>query len=247
MKALPLLGRKSEIKPEINTLGGGDMTETLQALQETLVNIQAVKSCRVLGDADDISQIYVEAELKALDEDARTQEIKGIVRSIVGAAAIHHEMELDYRKIKVIEYKPQDEGEEPMHPRIQIVAAYQRRIPKRECVVELHCLKQTYTGAAPVGRSMAESVFDAFLSAFLQMNFGSLQLEYLQMLNNDFSKERLILLKVKHRDPSGDIRSLVGVAEVMEDLPLAVVKAALNAVNRRILVQMNRQHENAST
>ncbi len=213
------------------------MAAALQALQETLENIQSVKSCKVVENDGQISQIYVEAELKTGDEDSRTQEIKGIVRSIVGAAAIHHNLELDYRKIKVIEYKPNEEEDKQMHPRIQIVAAYQKRMPRRECVVELHCLNQTYCGTAPFGSSIPESVFHAFNSAFAKMNFGILELEYIQILHNDFAQEQVVLLKVQYKSALGEARRLVGVSEVREDLPLSVVKAALNAVNRLILIQ----------
>ena len=213
------------------------MAAALQALQETLENIQSVKSCKVVEEDGQIAQIYIEAELKAVDHDSRTQEIKGIVRSIVGAAAIHHDLELDYRKIKVIEYKPNDVETKQVHPRIQIVAAYQKRMPRRECIVELHCMNQHFCGTAPFGSSIPESVFCAFNSAFERMGFGILELEYIQILHNDFAQEQVILLKVQYKNPLGASRRLVGVAEVQEDLPLSVVKAALNAVNRLIVVQ----------
>ncbi len=206
------------------------------SLQKTIESIEAVKSCKVMEDQGEISQIYVEAALKAKDDEARTQEIKSIVRSIIGAAAIHHDLDLDYRKIKVIEYKPSEDEKDQFHPRIQIVAAYIRRVPRPECVVELLCQGRTYQGSAPMGYNLAESTFHAFRETFHKMGFGYIELDYIQILQNDFAQERVVLLKLIYSGGSKNTDSLMGIAEIREDMPLAVVKACLDAVNRQIVI-----------
>lgn len=156
--------------------------------------------------------------------------------SFKGAVAIKHNLDLDYRKVKIIEFKFDEESIDEVHPRIQIAAAYQRRLPRPEMVVELHCLDNTYVGTAPNTGNAAEDAFCAFCQAFCQMGFGSLQLVYLQILTNEFSQEKVVLVKVDYTRTDQVQDQLLGVAEIREDLPLAVVKAILSAVNRRIII-----------
>ncbi len=202
------------------------------AIAETIRSVQHVRNCHVVEEQGEIAQIYVEAELQALDEEAQTREIKSIVRSILGAVAMQHNLQLDYRKIKVVQYKPHDELT-GMQPRIQIGAAYIRRVPRREVVVELHCLGQTGVGCHPNTGNTAHDAYYACINALAELGFTAFELIYLQILNNDFANEKIVLLKVKYKTPiSQDM--LLGVAEIQEDLPLAVVKAVLSAINRRI-------------
>ena len=56
------------------------------AIAETIRTVQYVRNCHVVEEQGDITQIYVEAELQALDEEARTREIKTSC-SILGAVA----------------------------------------------------------------------------------------------------------------------------------------------------------------
>ncbi len=204
------------------------------SIKETILSVNGVQGCKILEENGEITQIFVEAIFTSISDDAKTQEIKGIVRSIIGAISIHHNIELDYRKIKVIDYKPDIGQDIEVHPRIQIVAAYRKRFPKSQCVVELHCLRKDYIGTVPLEEDLGLSTFKAFLNAFQQMGFGTIKLVYLQVLNNSLAQEKVILVKLEYRsDEESDI--LMGVAEAREDLSLAVVKATLNAVNRKIV------------
>ena len=96
---------------------------------ETIQSVQYVKNCHVVEENGQIAQVFVEAELPEGDEDERTRTIKSVVRSIIGAVALNHDLQLDYRKIKVVEYKPAEESGLVIHPRIQIGAAFLRRFP----------------------------------------------------------------------------------------------------------------------
>ncbi|NLJ73619.1 MAG: hypothetical protein GX331_01360 [Firmicutes bacterium] len=207
-----------------------------QTVLDTVRSVQHVKDCRIIEENGEIGQLFVEAYLTASDDEQRTQEIKGIIRSILGALAIKHNLDLDYRKVKVVEFKSDEESMEEVHPRIQIVAAYQRRLPRPEIVVELHCFNNTYVGTAPNTGDAAQDTFAAFNQAFQQMGFGNLQLIYLQILTNDLSQERIVLVKVNYTRSDQIQDELLGVAEIQEELPLAVVKAILSAVNRRIII-----------
>jgi hypothetical protein len=188
----------------------------------------------VVEENGQIAQVFVEAELPEGDEDERTRTIKSVVRSIIGAVALNHDLQLDYRKIKVVEYKPAEESGLVIHPRIQIGAAFLRRFPRRETVVELHVLGRTAVGTWPSTDNPAQDAYYACVNALAGLGYTGFELVYLEILHNDFANEKIVLLKVKYATVPGGEETLLGVAEIQEDLPLAVVKAVLNAINRRI-------------
>ncbi len=207
------------------------------SIRETIETINGVQRCKLIEEAGEVMQVFVESTLAGQTEDARTQEIKAMVRSIIGAVTIRHNIELDYRKIKVIEYKAETEDVTEVHPRIQIVAAYQRRFPKPESVVELYGMKANYVGIVPLKEDIGVSIFEAFGEAFSKMGFGTVKLIYHQVLNNDLAQEKIVLIKLEYVQKDEDeVAILLGVAEVQEDLAISVVKAALNAVNRRMVI-----------
>lgn len=210
-----------------------------ESIKDTIESVDSVENCRIVDKDGIIEQIYVESDIAAKDDNERTQKIKGIVRSIIGAVAIQHNLELDYRKIKVIEYKENTNQSQDFHPRVQIISAYQRRYPVPESVVELYCFDQKYIGTAPLSeQNMGKSIFTAFANAFAQTELGTVSLIYMETLARGFDRDRLVLMKVKYSSPQADVDELFGVAELQEDLPLAVVKAVLNAINRRITVSI---------
>lgn len=208
----------------------------LDFMKKTIESVQGVKNCKIIEENGEISQIFVEADLQALSEVERTSEIKSIVRSVIGAVAIKHNVELDYRKIKVIEYKHDEVAESIINPRIRIVAAYQKRFPKPECVVQLHCFDQEFQGTTPLGDDVATCTFNAFCDAFNQIGLGTMKLKYIHTFT-DISMKKVLLVKLEYYHTNGATDTLMGVTEVDEDLPLAVVKATLDAINRRILIK----------
>ncbi len=205
------------------------------SIVDTICAVQHVSECRVIEEQGEITQIFVEADLSTMDQGDPTQQIKSLVRSIVGALAIHHNLEFDYRKIKVIEYK-RDQPEPHTNPRIQIVSAYQRRFPQAEMVVELHCLGSFHVGVAPYTEDLLKNTFSACVNALQQMGCGDVKPIYIRELKNEFDHERAVLVKLIYRHPSGNEDHLLGIAEIKDELPLAIVQAVLSAVNRRFVV-----------
>lgn len=210
----------------------------LESIRETIESVESVSNCRIVESKGVIEQVYVDSEISAVNENERTQKIKAIVRSIIGAVAIKHDIDLDYRKIKVIEYKADNNHTQDFHPRVCIVAAYQKRYPVQESVVELNCFNKIYTGTALSTGDEGKSIFNAFADAFAQTDLGAVSLVYMETLTIGLNHERLILIKVNYCRPDGQREQLLGVAEIKEDLPLAVVKAVLNAINRQIMVSI---------
>ena len=150
----------------------------LDFMKKTIESVQGVKNCKIIEENGEISQIFVEPTYRLSEVDVLS-EIKSIVRSVIGAVAIKHNVELDYRKIKVIEYKHDEVAESIINPRIRIVAAYQKRFPKPECVVQLHCFDQEFQGTAPLGDDVATCTFNAFCDAFNQIGLGTMKLKYI--------------------------------------------------------------------
>ena len=97
-------------------------------------------------------------------------------------------------------------------------------------------------GTWPSTDNPAQDTFYACTNALASLGFTGFELIYLEILHNDFANEKIVLLKVKYTHVHGQADLLLGVAEVKEDLPLAVVKAFLDAINRRIglLPELNR-------
>ena len=207
----------------------------MASVADTVRSVQHVRNCHVMEQNGEIAQIFVEADLPEGSEEERTRTIKSIVRSIIGAVALNHNLQLDYRKIKVVEYKlaGEDNGI-VIHPRIQIGAAFMRRFPRQEMVVELYVLGRAGVGTWPCTDNAAQDAYFACINALAQLGYTGIDIVYLQILQNDFANEKIALLKLKYTPPQGSEETLLGVAEIQEDLPLAVVKAVLNAINRRI-------------
>lgn len=212
-----------------------------KSIIDTICSVQHVSKCRVVEELGEITQVFVEADLSSIDQEEPTQQIKSMVRSIVGVLAIHHNLDLDYRKVKVIEYKPDEtsataEPDFDLYPRIQIASVYQRRLPKLEMVVELYCLKRQVIGVAPCTGNLHQDTLSACLNALNQLGHGDLKPLFIQELKNEFNHERAVLVKLAYEHPNSGQEQLMGVAEIRDDLLLAIVKAVLSAVNRRFVV-----------
>ena len=95
-------------------------------------------------------------------------------------------------------------------------------------------LGRTAVGTWPSTDNPAQDAYYACVNALAGLGYTGFELVYLEILHNDFANEKSVLLKVKYATVPGGEETLLGVAEIQEDLPLAVVKAVLNAINRRI-------------
>ena len=58
----------------------------LESIRRTIESVESVSNCRIVENNSIIEQVFVESEIEAIDETDRTQKIKAIVRSIIGAS-----------------------------------------------------------------------------------------------------------------------------------------------------------------
>lgn len=254
---------------------GSDNGRMASDIEKSIAAIPRVRSCRVVFNQDhEIDQVFVWADLQAeASETARLRQIKSLVRSVVGTVALKHDYDLDYRKVKILEYEPEqaeimdttDENPEneaaaalagvnEQHekgpsigfdgdvrreaPRIQLIAAYVRYLAVPEIVVELNFLGETVVGRASVSDNVKTSAFNAFREAFEQLNMGSVRSVYVAELLPAFGQPKAIISKVQLTLPSNERFDLLGIAEEHGDTILSVVRACLDALNRKVTYPM---------
>ncbi len=84
-------------------------------IERSIAAIPRVRSCKVVFDQEhEIEQIFVWADLQGeTSETAKLRQIKSLVRSVVGTVALKHDYDLDYRKVKILEYEPELAGTSP--------------------------------------------------------------------------------------------------------------------------------------
>lgn len=133
------------------------------------------------------------------------------------------------------ELVPDDRSAVPGEPpRIQLVAAYVRHQGEPVVLVELSFLGEHVTGQAPLADNVKISAFNAFRSAFEQLDLGHVRLTYLAETSPTLEQPRVVILKLALTLPSHESFELLGVAEERGELVLSVVRACLDALNRKV-------------
>jgi hypothetical protein len=204
--------------------------------EKTILALPEVEACRVIYQDGELEQIYVSANIPTREPAARLQYIKSLVRSVVGALALEHGWNVDYRKVKIVDSLETD-WEEPHvgEPRIRIIAAYVKYLPGPEVHVELSLGSSTYTGLAPYdSANPTECAIEAFLQAFHQMELGQVSLAFAHVIPSCFYHGTLVITKLQHKYSEQPETELLGIAESHQDLILCTVRACLDALNRKI-------------
>ena len=209
--------------------------------EKTILALPKVQACKVLYQGEEIDQIYVSAEIPGHSQDERLQAIKSLVRSITGALALEHALEIDYRKVKIVDVMDEEkDGAKPspaeqIASRIRILSAYIKYWPEPRVVVELGLNGSTYQGTAFYQEAdPTRSTVEAFLEAFHSMNLGKAQLLFSGQFPESLAHNRLVILKLRLVDTHKGATELLGIAESKQDLILCTVRACLNALNRKI-------------
>ncbi len=211
-------------------------------IEQTILLLPEVVSCRVEMDNTRVAQIYafVQGLPSANEPDARLKAIKGLVRSIRGVLAGKLDMNLDYRKIKIIEEVPEEkESFRSGNPsnRVKIVAAYLKRTNPPVAEVELERDGVNYQGAYKMGKkdSPLLGIFFACKEALEKIGPVAVELRYIKELKVEDDSD-VVVAKVQLSDPEEGVQASIGAAEVAGDKSLAVAKAILAAINRQLRV-----------
>ncbi|NMB46555.1 MAG: hypothetical protein GX998_09125 [Firmicutes bacterium] len=204
--------------------------------EKTILALPEVEACRIIYHEGELEQIYVSANIPTQQPAERLQHIKSLVRSVVGALALEHGWEIDYRKVKVVDSLETDEPRpREREPRVRIIAAYVRYFPEPQVRVELNLGSSTYSGEAPFDDAHpSESTIAAFLRAFHQMGLGQANLIFAYEIPSGLSHRTLVIVKLQYRYDDGEGIELLGIGESQQDLILCTVRACLDALNRKI-------------
>lgn len=204
--------------------------------EKTILALPQVQACRVMYQDGELEQIYVSANIPTQEPTARLQYIKSLVRSVVGALALEHGWDVDYRKVKIVDSLETDwEKPHSGEPRIRIIAAYIKYFPGPEVHVELSLGGSTYAGLAPYDSiNPTDSAIEAFLETFHQMGLGQVSLAFAQVIPSCLYHDTLVITKLRHKYSGQAETELLGIAESNQDLILCTVRACLDALNRKI-------------
>ncbi|HHV94141.1 MAG TPA: hypothetical protein GXX47_06370 [Firmicutes bacterium] len=204
--------------------------------EKTILALPEVESCKIIYRDGELDQIYVSAKIPTQHPGERLQFIKSLVRSIVGALALEHGWNVDYRKVKIVDSLEFPAPEKPKNgePRIRIVAAYLRYAPQPEVRVELAFRESMYTGQAPYDASdLPGAATAAFIDAFHKLNLGEVTPIFTREIPGCLAHGDLVITKLRYKY-GGSSTDLLGVAESHQDLILCTVRACLDALNRRV-------------
>ena len=206
--------------------------------EKTVLALPEVKACRIFYQDNELDQIYVSADIPAKHPAERLQCIKSLVRSIVGALALKHGWNIDYRKVKIVDSLEVDldsQSVKQYEHRIRIMAAYIRYLPEPEVCVELELNGSTYSAHAPYDAAdPARSAIEAFLEAFHPMGLGQASLVFVNQIPESLSHGHLVIVKLRLADARNQEAELLGIAESRQDLMLCTVRACLSALNRKV-------------
>ena len=204
--------------------------------EKTILALPEVESCRIIYRDGELDQIYVSAKIPTQQPGERLQFIKSLVRSVVGALALEHGWNIDYRKVKIVDSLDVPAADKPRirESRIRIVAAYIRYASEPEVRVELALNGSTYTGQARYYASNpVEAAMAAFLNAFHQMGLGEVSPIFAHEIPGCLSHGNLVITKLRY-ECDEHATDLLGIAESHQDLILCTVRACLDALNRRV-------------
>lgn len=219
--------------------------ETAALYEELICKVQGVFSARVkVGETDgEIVECHVLAD--------RSRNVKQLVRDVQSALMAKFHVDLDYKLISVaqvdnldsiIASSRADQGAvEPRRetPRVLLksfMMGYEGSAVKANVTLTLGDL--VYTGEA-IGNSGANSRHRTLAQAVVNaVNYNidhSVTLSVLDVQRFNINGQAAFAVAVYYRQ-SGREETLLGAAAIREDENMAVVKAALDALNRRLFI-----------
>ncbi|RCW56223.1 MULTISPECIES: hypothetical protein [Halanaerobium] len=200
-------------------------TEIKKLIQE----LEGVVSCNLTG-VDEIDEIHIIADKK--------RDPKRIVRDVETVCLVHKDFKIDHKKISIarIDSDFSEAMEGYANDRIELVSIYTENNRSR-CNVEMKIngqeIKESFE--AQIGENIEKLIGRSvltILNKFVEFN--------LQLIVDDIftikGKEDLVIAQISMYNPENNMmqEKLVGAVHVNNNISLAIAKACLKAVNRKI-------------
>lgn len=200
-------------------------TEIKKMIQE----LDGVVSCNLTG-GDEIDEIHIIADKK--------RDPKRIVRDVETVFMVHIDRKIDHKKISIaqIESSFSESIRDVSDNRIELVSIYTENNRSR-CNVEMKINEQKVQESfeAQIGENIEKLIGRSVLTILNKyLDFNA------QMVIDDIftikGKEELVIAQISMYNPDNNLmqKKLVGAVYVNNDISLAIAKACLKAVNRRI-------------
>ena len=198
-------------------------------IKNMIQELEGVVSCNLTG-ADQIDEIHIIAD--------KRRDPKRIVRDVETVCLVHNDFKIDHKKISIaqIENSFSESMNEISDNRIELVSIYTENNRSR-CNVEMMINEQQVKESfeAQIGENIEKLIGRSVLTILNNyLDFDA------QMVIDDIftikGKEELVIAQISMYNPENNLmqKKLVGAVYVNNNISLAIAKACLKAVNRRI-------------
>ncbi|MFP4020862.1 MAG: hypothetical protein ACLFUK_04580 [Halanaerobium sp.] len=202
-------------------------------IKKMIQELEGVVSCNLTG-VDEIDEIHIIADKK--------RDPKRIVRDVETVFMVHIDKKIDHKKISIaqIESSFRESIRDISDNRIELVSIYTENNRSR-CNVEMKINEQEVKESfeVQIGESIEKLIGRSVLTILNKyLDFDS------QMVIDDIftikGKEELVIAQISMYDPDNNLiqKKLVGAGYVNNDISLAIAKACLKAVNRKICMHI---------
>ncbi len=204
--------------------------ENIRECESLILQVRGVISTQIVkGGGGEIAEIHVLAD--------SSRSAKQVVRDIESAVLVQLGIELDHKKISVAQLQAGEEEPSPIRPRLESIEITIKGT-MAEANISVNFDAVIYQGKAKganVSRNRLRLAAIATLNAVESYLGGtvSFMLEDVQKIN--FSGREVVLVGISLITPIGE-ETLLGAALVARDERESAVKAALDALNRRLIL-----------
>ncbi len=193
-------------------------------LSQKINKLEGIISCKITGE-DDIDEVHIIADKK--------RNPKRIVRDIETIILVNEDKDIDHKKISIAQFE--HDANEKSIDRLEIISIFKEH-NNPICHYRLRINDNIFEGKSnndpkePIIYKTANGMID-MIEKYIQIP-GRLRIE------NIFKtgiKDEIVVVQICMYNDHGLTERLLGSTYIDQDLPLAVGKACLKALNRKIM------------